>query len=99
MNVVVLLASTKIEQEHAHERGIASNAHELTPSHQRKDPARRERRSVSSGWNDTSSVLILDISMLTSRERARADRDHAVGEAASHVQHATHGLGHAHTHS
>ena len=31
------------------------------------------------------------------RERARADRAHAVGEAASHVQHATHGLGPAQT--
>ena len=39
-------------KEPTHERGIASNAHELTPQlpSPGKDPARRERRSVSSGW-------------------------------------------------
>ena len=48
------------------------------------------------GQKDSTGVLFLHISRLTS-ESARADRDHAVGEAASHVHHTTHGLGHAQT--
>jgi len=65
-----LRVSTTTEQERTHAHSIASNAQELPPRSPRKASRKpgRAARSVL-GWNDSTGVLIRDISMLTSRER------------------------------
>ena len=60
-----LSSSTNTEQEHAYKRGIASNAHDLTPS-LRILPAGSTTQSFL-GWDDTSWSLTPPAS--TSRER------------------------------
>jgi len=65
--VHVSLASTTTEQERTHARSIAPNAQELPPRSPMK-ASRKPGRAARSflGWNDTSGVVFLHISRLTS---------------------------------